>query len=84
MFRYSQGKFESFGEGTVSEDYRAITRMERLSSNPEDYHCAAERLYDIKNDKSGEDFNQNIYVFPLRMAALYEHFPEVMESREDM
>jgi hypothetical protein len=84
MFKYSQALYESFSEGAVSEDYRALTRMDRLNFNPEDYHCCTERLYDTKNDKTGEDFNQNIYVFPLRMAMLREKFPEVMESREDI
>lgn len=45
MFRYSQVLYESYNESSTNEDYRTLTRMERLSYNPEDYHCCTEKLY---------------------------------------
>ncbi len=45
--------------------------MQRLTFNPEDYHSITEKLYEHKNDKTNEDFNQNTYVFPIRMSILY-------------
>ena len=85
MFKYSQSLYESYGPTSqVSEEYKQLTKLERLTSNPEEYHCFVEGLYDHKNDKSQEDFNQNLYIFPIRMALLQEKFPEVMEAREDI
>ena len=78
MFRYSQSLYETFSDNHTSEDYKALTRLERLSFNPEEYHTAAEKLYDHKNDKLNEDFNQNMFVFPIRMSFLHDKFREYL------
>jgi hypothetical protein len=40
MFRYSQNLYESYDNSAINEDYKLLTRMDRLNFNPEDYHCA--------------------------------------------
>ena len=74
MFRYSQSLYETYSDNYTSQDYKTLTRMERLSFNPEEYHTTIEKLYEHKNDKLNEDFNQNIFVFPIRMSILYDKF----------
>ncbi len=84
MFKYSQSLYETFSEAYMSEEYRNLTRMQRLSFNPEEYHTIIEKLYEHKNSKDTDDFNQNIYVFPIRMSILYEKFKEILENKEDI
>ena len=35
MFRYSQSLYETYSDNYTSQDYKTLTRMERLSFNPE-------------------------------------------------
>ena len=74
MFRYSQSLYETYSDSYMSEDYKTLSRMERLNFNPEEYHTTIEKLYEYKNDKLNEDFNQNIFVFPIRMSILFDKF----------
>ena len=78
MFRYSQSLYETYSDNYMSEDYKALSRIERLNFNPEEYHTHMEALYDTKNEKTNDDFNQNIFVFPIRMSILYEKFKEIL------
>ena len=52
--------------------------VERLNFNPEEYHTLTEKLYEHKNDKLNEDFNQNMYIFPIRMKILQEKFSQIL------
>lgn len=84
MFKYTQSIYETYSDKYITEDYKTLTEQERLRFNPEEYHTFIEKLYEHKNDKSTEDFNQNIYSFPIRMSSLYDQFKEIMETKEDM
>ena len=50
---------------------KQMAKLEELNYNPENYHLYAEQLYPQFNDeRTPEDFNQNMFVFPIRFKNL--------------
>ena len=84
MFKYTQSLFESYSDQFTSEEYKNLTMQERLTFNPEEYHTTMEKLYEHKNDKNTEDFNTNIYPFPIRLSILAEKFKDIISTKEDI
>ncbi len=79
MFNYSKPQAELF-EWEVGPDTLTFQK-EQFLENPQNYYKIIESLYANEDAESVPDFNENMYVFPIRMDNLRSNKEPAEENK---